>query len=176
MKRFYGFILFTLVVLLLASTNSFASGLRGSWSGTVNQSGPGDYSSSYSAQMTLQGETGSMDYPSLGCGGTITFENQRDNFYFYRESITYGQKKCINGGMIAVLPEGNSVQWAWNGSGATASGVLNGSRSLPPCNECSVSRDRCFTGCDSEPTLQDQNRCVNQCNAEYLCVMGSDCN
>jgi hypothetical protein len=176
MYRLSIFLLCAVSFLALAAADSFAGGLYGQWSGTADQSGPGDYKSSYPAKMMLQGETGQADYPSLGCGGALTLENQRENFYFYRESITYGQKKCIDGGLIAFEPEGNSVHWAWNGSGATATGVFTGRRYLPPCNECSASRDRCFAGCDNEPTLPEKSDCVNQCNKEYSCVIGYDCN
>ena len=175
MNRLSIFLICAVSILVLASSNSFAQDLYGKWSGTVNQTGPGDYKTSYPAEMSLEGGTGRTDYPSLGCGGTLTLENQRESFSFYREHITYGQKECIDGGLIAVEPNGDSVQWAWNGSGATASGVLTGTRQLPSCNECSVNRDRCFTGCDSESTLQEKNVCVNKCNAEYKCVMGYDC-
>lgn len=162
--------------VLLCAPLVHAQDLVGVWSGTVYQTGPGSESSAYPANMVLNGVSGSMDYPTLDCGGQLTFLNKRDTIYYYSESITYGRDKCINGGMIAVEPNGNSLQWAWNVSGVTVSGVLNGSRRLPPCAECSAARERCFTGCNSEPTLQDQNRCVNQCNKEYSCVMGYDCN
>src|SRR4030042_4521504 len=163
------------LVALLSVLNAFAQELYGQWSGTVEQSGPGDYQSSYPATMVLNGTTGQMDYPSLGCGGTLTLENQRDTFSFYQESITYGQDECIDGGMVAVEPDGNSVHWAWNVRGVTVSGLLTGQRHLQSCGECTVSRDRCFEGCNREPTLLEQSDCVNRCNEEYSCVTGYDC-
>lgn len=152
--------------------------LMGQWSGTVYQT-PAGSSSSYPAQMALNGDSGSMDYPSLQCGGQLAFLRQDGNTYYYRETITYGKNKCITGGTISVVPTGNSVQWNWDGSYQgtryLASGTLTGSRRLQTCAECSAARDRCFSGCNNEPNLIEQNRCVNQCNHDYNCVMGYDC-
>ena len=173
--RIFWFLILCVLFLTCCSTG-VAAGISGRWSGSANQSGPGDYQTSFTIDMTLQGESGSIDYPSLSCGGTLTFENQRDTFTFYRESITYGRDTCIDGGLIAVEPNGNSLQWAWNAPGSTASGVLMGTRSLQSCSECSAARDRCFAGCDNEPTLPEQSNCVNICNQEYSCTIGYDCN
>ncbi len=112
---------------------SFVSGaaaqnLYGEWSGTVDQTGPGkDQRGRYQARMVLNGTQGQMDYPSLGCGGSLTFQNRNGDTSFYIEHIAYGRDKCIDGGRVAVQPSGNSVHWAWNGSFATASGVLTSS-------------------------------------------------
>ena len=42
--------------------------LSGSWSGTVIQDAPHE---SYIATMNLSGTNGTIEYPSLGCGGTL---------------------------------------------------------------------------------------------------------
>lgn len=173
-KMFFGVACGFFAALLFASIVQ-AQNLAGEWSGLVYQTGPGDHRESYHAEMILNGSSGSMDYPELHCGGQLTFLNKKENIYYYRESITYGRDKCIDGGMIAVEPSGNSVQWAWNITGVTVTGVLTGSRRLPSCAECDAARNRCFTGCDSAPTLQDKNACINKCNHEYTCVIGYDC-
>ncbi|MDD5711207.1 MAG: hypothetical protein PHY31_00450 [Smithellaceae bacterium] len=161
--------------LLLWAPGLKAQNLTGQWSGVVNQTGPGSHRESYPARMSLNGATGTMDYDSLHCGGQLTFLNKRGTVYYYQESLTYGRDKCIDGGMVAVEPNGNDVQWAWNVPGVTVSGSLSGYREMQSCNECSAARDRCFTGCDSNPNLLDRSNCVNRCNQEYPCVMGSDC-
>lgn len=163
-------LLLCIFVIFLPIDLAGAQQLSGDWSGTAQQSGPGDQRSQWHARMVLNGSTGQMDYPSLGCGGPLTFVNKNGNIWFYRERITYGADKCIDGGMIAVEPSGDSIQWAWNGSGATATAVLNGRRNWQSCNECDVQRSRCHTGCGPSGIA-----CVNRCNSEYQCVMGYDC-
>jgi hypothetical protein len=53
--------------------------------------------------------------------------------------------------------------------------LLAQSKQLQSCRACSASRDRCHTGCDSHKTNSEKLKCVNACNAQYPCVMGSDC-
>ncbi len=105
----------------IAQTN----GLYGEWSGTVYQNGPHNFKSSYDAKIVLKGNTGQMNYASLSCGGTIVFERKSENKYFYRETITYGKSKCMDGGLIEVSLHGNSLDWTWTGGGATVKGTLS---------------------------------------------------
>jgi len=164
-----------LLVLLFCASAVRAQELRGEWSGTVTQDPPGSQGATYPARMVLNGPTGTMAYDSLHCGGTLTLINKRGNIYFYRETITWGRDKCIDNGTVAVEPNGNTVQWAWSGSGYSASALLTGVRRIQSCAECSAARERCFAGCDSLATLPEKAACVNRCNAEYPCVMGDDC-
>lgn len=165
-----------LALIFSLVTGAAAQDLYGEWSGTVDQVGPGNQTGSYPVRMIIDGTQGEIDYPSLGCGGLLTFQNRNGNVYFYVEHLSYGRDKCIDGGMVAVQSDGNSVNWAWNVSGVAVSGVLNGSWRLPSCNECDVNRSRCYTGCDNTyPNLIEREGCNNRCRADYLCVMGSDC-
>ncbi len=116
------------VVDLLRKHGARDDSLAGEWSGTVYQIGPGEKTSGYPAKMILNGDSGSMDYHTLQCGGRLTFLNKKGNVYYFRESLTYGRNKCIDDGIVAVEPGENSVQWAWNGSGVSVSGQLVGSR------------------------------------------------
>jgi hypothetical protein len=117
---------------MLASV-AHAEGLSGRWSGTVQQSG----ADPYSVTMELSGSQGSVDYPQLGCGGTLTMISSGGSSFSYRESITYGQKKCIDGGIIRVTADssGTTLDWNWSGSGITASATLNGRRTSKDCSE-----------------------------------------
>lgn len=74
--------------------------------------------------MRLEGTTGRMDYPSLGCGGPLMLERSDGSVHYYRERITYGRDLCIDDGLIAVRLEAGSVHWRWEGSGAIAAAVL----------------------------------------------------
>ena len=59
-----------MLVCLLASAYAEAQTLSGQWCGWAVQTGPGDHRTEWSAILSLEGPTGSMEYPSLDCGGT----------------------------------------------------------------------------------------------------------
>jgi hypothetical protein len=123
MKRLFAMIAFLLTSTLAAPAPGQT--LSGQWCGEADQDGPGDYRSRWSATLVLNGPAGRMDYPSLGCGGTLTFERAEGRVDFYRERIDYGGERCIDGGLIGVQSLDASVRWEWNGSGATATAVLS---------------------------------------------------
>jgi hypothetical protein len=156
-----------------ASTDSVME--SGEWRGMVYQTGPGNVTASYLAVMALNGISGSMNYPSLQCGGSLVFLNKAENVYFYRENITYGRENCIDGGMVAVKPYGNSVEWVWTAGDISVRGTLTGSQELPSCKECAEARNKCLMGCTHDFALQEQGGCVVRCNQVYRCVMMDDC-
>jgi hypothetical protein len=117
-----------ILVLLAFSALAYAAGLGGSWSGNVTQS---DNNATYSVEMELYGSKGSINYPSLQCGGALEFLRKEGKTFFYRENITYGKNHCIDGGTIQMAPspfgDSTSWNWRWDGSGVTVRGVLRGS-------------------------------------------------
>src|SRR5258708_38440393 len=87
-----------LIVGLLLATSfvvAYAAGLGGSWSGNVTQS---DTNTTYPVEMELYGTTGSVNYPSLKCGGELQFLSENGKKFSYRENITLGQDHCFYGG------------------------------------------------------------------------------
>jgi hypothetical protein len=52
--------------------------LAGTWSGSGHQSGGGFSSSDYPVVMTIDQSGGSVDYPSLKCGGPLVDFQQRN--------------------------------------------------------------------------------------------------
>jgi hypothetical protein len=66
-----------------------------------------------------------VEYPSLQCGGSLTFERADGNVHLYRERITYGRDRCIDGSTLGVEPAGPSVRVEWNGSGARSTALLH---------------------------------------------------
>ena len=66
-----------------------------------------------------------MHYPSLDCGGTLTFERTDDQVHSYRERIEYGRDICLDGGLVRVELQGASVRWEWTGSGVSATALLS---------------------------------------------------
>jgi hypothetical protein len=104
-------VLFTLA----AAATSHAQTLSGHWCGVGEQDNPGAEKSYWSANLTLSGAEGFMEYPSLDCGGTLTFERRENNVHYYRERITYGRERCLDGGLVAIEQVGTSVRWEWIG-------------------------------------------------------------
>ena len=89
--------------------------LSGYWCGIGEQHNPGGEKSYWTAHLRLTGADGHMEYPSLDCGGTLTFERTEGAVHFYRERITYGRDRCLDGGLVAVEKTGESVRWEWTG-------------------------------------------------------------
>jgi hypothetical protein len=118
-----------LVVLAVGtSSRSVAQGLGGSWEGQVTQDRP---PSTYPMEMELYGRVGTINYPSFGCGGRLEFMRTDGTTYWYRETLTSGLDKCIDGGVIQLsrhpLGDANSWVWRWDGGGVTVRGVIRGS-------------------------------------------------
>jgi len=77
---------------------------------------------------------GTISYPSLGCGGTLTYLGDRSEFHLFQEDLTFGLDECINGGTIDVAlcvnPEVPGVcelvwTWYWPNGEVGAAAVLN---------------------------------------------------
>ncbi|HWF77196.1 MAG TPA: hypothetical protein VN694_08465 [Caulobacteraceae bacterium] len=114
--------------LALAAAGASAAppdqGLTGHWSGVVNQSGPGQKPQQFVATLTLNGDSGAMDYPTLECGGDVALVSRSAAGLVFRETINRGQG-CLAGGTITVQPDKASVLWRWDsGAGVTVSGRL----------------------------------------------------
>jgi hypothetical protein len=113
-----------LAVCVLAAGPAQAQTLSGHWCGTGEQTNPDGSKSHWTASMRLAGAAGHMDYPSLDCGGTLTLERSEGEVHFYRERISYGHDRCIDGGLLAVEPVGTSMRWEWTGSDVKATALL----------------------------------------------------
>ena len=88
--------------------------LLGTWSGSAHQSGGGLPSSDYQVVMYITHGGGSIDYPSLSCGGSLTERSESGTSAEFREHITYG--KCLDGGTISVNLVNGKLAWTWTGS------------------------------------------------------------
>jgi hypothetical protein len=120
-----------ILALATAAGGAPTQSLTGHWSGVVGQSGPGVKPLQYVASLTLNGDTGTMDYPTLECGGDVAFVSRGATGYVYRETLSHGQG-CLGGGTITVQPSASSVYWRWDGAGVTASGRLYRVAVSPP--------------------------------------------
>ena len=67
--------------------------------------------------MTIQKGGGSIEYPSLGCGGTLTEISNNGTSAQFREHITHmGKSGCVDGGLITVNLSKGKLAWAWTGT------------------------------------------------------------
>lgn len=89
--------------------------LSGSWVGSGHQSPAGATGADWSIAMTINDSGASIDYPSLGCGGSLSQTSSDETSAEYHESITYGQDKCIDGGNVTVRFFKGNLSWTWTG-------------------------------------------------------------
>lgn len=92
-----------------------APALNGLWRGTGHQSPAGTAGADWSIAMTIGDGGGSIQYPSLNCGGSLTQISRDATSAQYLETITFGQKACINGGTITVRYVNGNLAWTWFG-------------------------------------------------------------
>lgn len=88
--------------------------LSGRWVGPVHQAG----SRSYSLEMilndcTLQAVCGSIQYPELSCGGSLTFLKVEGVVYRFTEKIEFGRNGCGDNGTITLEHQGGTWVWNW---------------------------------------------------------------
>ena len=88
---------------------------EGVWEGIVQQAGYGSYPVVMEVRAAQANTTaGNTNYPSLGCGGPITFAQIKDGTFVYRENIDRGRGKCIDGGFISLTPNSDgSMDWKY---------------------------------------------------------------
>jgi hypothetical protein len=102
--------------------------INGKWTGAGHQTPAGDSGlANYLIVMTINGSSGSIEYPVLHCGGTMTRIGDGQNPAMFREHITYGQ--CIDGGIITVKLRNGELAWSWVGpSGGNVLAVMTKAR------------------------------------------------
>ena len=84
--------------------------LTGTWRGSGHQSGGATLSMDYPIVMYISQGGGSIEYPSLSCGGSLTELSNSGTSAQFQEYITYGD--CLDGGSITVnLVNGKLVGW-----------------------------------------------------------------
>ena len=105
-----------------------AESINGRWTGSGHQSPVGASGlANYAIVMTIEGSSGSIDYPDLHCGGTVTRTGGGESSGTFLEHITYG--RCTDGGTITVNLRNGQLAWSWGGSsGHSVIGVLGRSR------------------------------------------------
>jgi hypothetical protein len=156
-------------VLMLASSAapSAAQSLAGYWTGMVGQQRSASLTAyeSYPASMRLDGNgQGFIDYPTLGCGGTLTYVWSSGSSIAYRERITRRARLCLDNGTVIVAPRGNALHWSWTGAGYLAEGTLFGqTRELDRnCDACTRIQLHDAEACGRSGNMFAQNRCLQR--------------
>jgi len=106
-----------------------APSLAGSWSGEVEESslGGSPQRTRYEIEVSIaaDGETGTIDYPEEGCGGTLTLLDDEEFSIAYAERIEYGS--CIDGGVwhLRLSAEGLDAVWLHDSRELVVEGTLS---------------------------------------------------
>ncbi len=97
----------------LAAVSTAAPSMVGIWRGQGHQV-PAGSSGDWSIVMTIESVGGSIEYPSLGCGGTLAQISNNGTLAQYREHITHvSAVNCIDEGLITVNFVGGELSWTW---------------------------------------------------------------
>jgi hypothetical protein len=116
-----------LMFVLAGGPASAQNAILGQWTGIGLQTNP---SETWTISLTFRADgSGTINYPSLECGGELRREGARDGVVFYRERITRGQGRCVDNGVVGVFPHADRLMWFWTGedteySDMAASAVL----------------------------------------------------
>ena len=129
-------LLCTLALALAAcggSSDLASASYAGTWAGEGRQWDDGDRSREPSAtwplRVTLRTDgtpSGTIDYPTLGCGGTLEYAGANAGAtsqvgdMVFRETLTYGTDACATGGTVLLRPSGRDLIYAWSIDGYAA--------------------------------------------------------
>lgn len=81
----------------------------GTWIGTGTKEGEPPYP----VTLTFTGGTGTTDYATAGCGGTLELKEERPDFVFYRETISYGRDRCSEGVIRIKRTDDQRIDLTW---------------------------------------------------------------
>ena len=108
------------VLTLLAVSNAQAQEtLAGVWTGKGFQILSDGRTTSWTISMRIDtlGKAISIDYPSLNCGGTLTYLRTVGDVSEYRETLNYGVDRCTNNGTVGFRQKLGKLIWYWSGEG-----------------------------------------------------------
>lgn len=82
----------------------------GVWEGRGTQRG----GSTWSIKILVFKNNHKIEYPSLSCGGPLTLIEQTNNSIKFKEKISFGRGRCINGGMVELILTGeDTAKYFW---------------------------------------------------------------
>jgi len=104
------------------------SKLLGTWEGVASRPEVGIYDVDITIDSSREGRNcGSINYTSLDCGGTLICKGTAGEFAMFEERLTYGQSRCIDGGVVFVRESNTVLRYLWR---RTISGAVEASGSL----------------------------------------------
>lgn len=104
------------VGLLAFSIAAFAQQtIGGRWHGWGLQRPP-EGLPEYPVCIALDGENGTIDYPSFPCGGSLTRLSGDQTRAVFRERITYGIGNCVDGGEVTLHLVKDKLSLTWLGT------------------------------------------------------------
>ena len=108
-------LLLATAITLLAACFAHAQTPSGLWQGIALDVRANAPPETYPVRIRVEGEEVRVDYPTLACGGRLDRLRVVGDFVEYRERLTYGLDKCIDGGRVALRPQGGRLLWYWTG-------------------------------------------------------------
>lgn len=102
---------------------SAPSWINGIWAGKGEQFDTGQKWQIVIKASTRQGIY-RVSYPTLNCGGDMTFLGTQGGKAYFRETLTYGLENCVDGGKIELTRQGSGLKYRyWNPGHDTVNAV-----------------------------------------------------
>ncbi|HEY5347241.1 MAG TPA: hypothetical protein VIJ72_03540 [Rhizomicrobium sp.] len=99
--------------------------IAGAWQGLALQPSGNGKSETWTITMKIDATgNGTIDYPSLNCGGTLTRLPSSGDVVEFHEKLTYGLQKCVDDGTDGVRLKEGKLIWYWVKGSFAASAVL----------------------------------------------------
>ncbi|MFO1184101.1 MAG: hypothetical protein U1E56_04875 [Bauldia sp.] len=100
--------------------------LIGKWTGLVLETGTNGAVDVWDVTLTVADlDHATIAYEGLDCGGTLAFLRTVGNVREYRETLTYGREKCIDGGTVGFSLNRGKLLWYWSGEGTSEPTALD---------------------------------------------------
>jgi hypothetical protein len=92
-----------------------ASGCLGRWQGWGRNGSTPPWSIDMVVTSERGARCGTIEYPSLGCGGYLTNCQRRGDVVTWTEVYTHNPGTCAPAGRVDGRCEGDAMQWEWTG-------------------------------------------------------------
>jgi hypothetical protein len=97
------------------SAGSVTDPCLGKWTGWgVNGGGP-PWSIEMDVTSTAGASCGTIEYPSLGCGGTLDACGKNGERVTFKERYTHNPGTCAPAGIIEAVCGAEKMRWRWTG-------------------------------------------------------------
>lgn len=134
------------LLFMLVSSMTIAQSYYGTWRGSATQ--PGANITNWTVAMKLSKESSTVDFPSLGCGGTLVYTGKNGNAFIFREALSYGISKCMAGLSVRFsLTSATTMHWEEIDAGGTALAYGTLTRDPLPDVNIVVTRSQKYAGC-----------------------------